>query len=564
MSQRAGSRARGYLSRGALLSLLLHVHLLAPIGVVIWIFAGRQQAAREAQRAQEIDVEFQDATAAELPKDLPPIEPPPDQLRAAQASAAEAEGRSRTRRSRRRRRSRSRKDEAREEDRAAAARAEAAGAAAAAARALQKAHEKIVDQETEKKVEPPPDAKYLAQNNHRAAKETRARDTNAREAQKSETAEDNRARPPARQGQDRGARGPEVGAGSQGARRHAAREPAGRRRRTNGSDAPKSLLALRDPAPRNARADARDRRSFAARRPPTATSRCRAPRRGAPADPARVKAGDKVKLALCAEGLRVPVRRRRRGGAPPGADAAVDATGEVRSSKVARVQAALENFVPEVKPGNTDGAEHARGAVRRIHRAHAPEHSQAVGLRCSWRTGTSCRGRARSTTPSWRRRWRWCSTATGRSTRSRSCAPPGTWRFDAAAIDVALHRRAVSRSAARDPLARRQDLRSLDTSTATNASARPRSRDYFILAEKPHRGRRAASSTGPSPHAMAVAPRAMRPVRRARRRGDAPGRAAPSRPPRPTRRARRDARSRRRRSRRRRSRRRRAVRGRGA
>ena len=80
MSQRAGSRARGYLSRGALLSLLLHVQLLLPIGVLIWIFAGRHEAAREAQRAQEMDVEFQDATAAELPKDLPPIEPPPDQL----------------------------------------------------------------------------------------------------------------------------------------------------------------------------------------------------------------------------------------------------------------------------------------------------------------------------------------------------------------------------------------------------------------------------------------------------------------------------------------------------
>jgi hypothetical protein len=80
MSQRAASRTRGFLSRGALLSLLLHVQLLTPIGVVIWIFAGRQQAAREAQRAQEMDVEFQDASAAQLPKDLPPIEPPPEQL----------------------------------------------------------------------------------------------------------------------------------------------------------------------------------------------------------------------------------------------------------------------------------------------------------------------------------------------------------------------------------------------------------------------------------------------------------------------------------------------------
>ena len=54
MSQRAGSRARGYLSRGALLALLLHVHLLTPIGLAVWIFAGRQEAAREAQKAQEV------------------------------------------------------------------------------------------------------------------------------------------------------------------------------------------------------------------------------------------------------------------------------------------------------------------------------------------------------------------------------------------------------------------------------------------------------------------------------------------------------------------------------
>src|SRR5262245_20814081 len=81
MSQRPGSRARGYLSRGALLSLLLHVHLLTPIALAAWIFGGRQEAAREAQRAQEVDVEFKDVTTAELPKDLPPIDPaPPDQL----------------------------------------------------------------------------------------------------------------------------------------------------------------------------------------------------------------------------------------------------------------------------------------------------------------------------------------------------------------------------------------------------------------------------------------------------------------------------------------------------
>ena len=94
MSQRAGSRARGYLSRGALLALLLHVHLLAPIGVAIWVFGGRQEAAREAQRAQEVDVEFRDVTAAELPKDLPPIDPAqPDQLEPPKPPAPRAQAR---------------------------------------------------------------------------------------------------------------------------------------------------------------------------------------------------------------------------------------------------------------------------------------------------------------------------------------------------------------------------------------------------------------------------------------------------------------------------------------
>ena len=37
MSQRARSRARGFLSRGALLSLLVHAHLLAPIGIIMFL-----------------------------------------------------------------------------------------------------------------------------------------------------------------------------------------------------------------------------------------------------------------------------------------------------------------------------------------------------------------------------------------------------------------------------------------------------------------------------------------------------------------------------------------------
>jgi len=74
MQQRLGKRARGYLSRGALIALLLHVNVLAPLGIAAWIFGGRE----EAQRNEEVDVAFQAADQTDLPADLPPIEPTPE------------------------------------------------------------------------------------------------------------------------------------------------------------------------------------------------------------------------------------------------------------------------------------------------------------------------------------------------------------------------------------------------------------------------------------------------------------------------------------------------------
>ena len=88
MSQRPVLRVRGHLPRGALLSLLLHFHLLVPIGLAAWIYGGRQQAVREAEKAQEVDVEFKDVTAEELPPDLPSIRSAPGSARGAEAAAA--------------------------------------------------------------------------------------------------------------------------------------------------------------------------------------------------------------------------------------------------------------------------------------------------------------------------------------------------------------------------------------------------------------------------------------------------------------------------------------------
>ena len=84
----------GILSRGALISLLLHLNLVAPLVIAAWVYGGRE----EAQRAEEVDVAFQEPTTSELPPDLPPIEPTP-------RAAMRAGGRRRRRRPRRRSRS---------------------------------------------------------------------------------------------------------------------------------------------------------------------------------------------------------------------------------------------------------------------------------------------------------------------------------------------------------------------------------------------------------------------------------------------------------------------------
>ena len=74
MQQRSATRARGHLSRGALISLLVHLNLVAPLVIAAWIYGGRE----EAQRAEEVDVAFQDASDTVLPADLPPIESTPE------------------------------------------------------------------------------------------------------------------------------------------------------------------------------------------------------------------------------------------------------------------------------------------------------------------------------------------------------------------------------------------------------------------------------------------------------------------------------------------------------
>ena len=345
MSQRARSRARGYLPLGALFALLVHVQVLAPIGAAIWFFARRQQSEREARRAQEMDVEFKDVTAAELPKDLPPIEPPADEL--APTTKQPPPKPKPIAREKKREDKPAPQDKPQDTPEKKVVAEPAKPEPPPPPPEQREGHEKIVDQENDKNEPPPPEANYLAQNNHHTADETRATETTLEkkrhdDKKKNELPTDEKDKIADLEDQKSalGRKAPDVTP-------HENPQVAEAEKK----NAPKNLLALRDPAPRTHELtpETADPSLPKAADGDIAMAR---PARGAPADPSRVKSGDKVKLALAQKDFEYLF----------GADAEAERrlAEKHRSTrkgklaeKVARVQAALENFVPEVRPGNT-------------------------------------------------------------------------------------------------------------------------------------------------------------------------------------------------------------------
>src|SRR5262245_60665705 len=171
-------RPRAHLGRGALFSILLHANLLVPLALAAWIYGGREEAARP----DEVDVAFENVTPEELPADLPPLEPlPPD------ADKKKPKPNPRTPLAEQK------KDKQKKEEKPEPEvvtpplppmpEPEPTPPPPPPER---RDHEKMVDLDNDKEVEPPPDAKYLAQKNNRAAEETRATDTNLEKAQRGE------------------------------------------------------------------------------------------------------------------------------------------------------------------------------------------------------------------------------------------------------------------------------------------------------------------------------------------------------------------------------------------
>ncbi|MEA2699489.1 MAG: hypothetical protein QOI66_3760 [Myxococcales bacterium] len=349
---------RGQLGRGALLALLGHGLLLAPLVVLTLVNAARE----EAQRAEEVDVAFQSVSPDELPADLPPIEDltqpppalsdrsPPDRKKPKLAP----------------------KEKDKQKDKPAKPVPPSKPEPEVKIPPLppmpkeappppppppeRKAHEKMVDLDNDKDVPPPKDAKFLAQKNNRAEVETRATDTNLEKAQKGA---ESSAAPSERHDQEIGDDKAKIADLDKIQSAEGKKAPAvtphinPELSQEEPSPSPnKSLLALRDPAPRRHELTPE---TVDPSLPRTADGDIAMPNnqpmRGKPKDSSALTKGKRMKLALTGNDYEYLF----------GADAAAERrlAQKERSQKLgkfqkrqARLQSALENFIPEVKPGN--------------------------------------------------------------------------------------------------------------------------------------------------------------------------------------------------------------------
>src|SRR4051794_2375809 len=182
MPEAKETRLRGHLGRGVLIAFWLHAQIFVPLLIMIFVYAARE----EAQRAEEVDVAFRDANNEELPPDLPAVDDTPPPPRATPEKPEEA----------RKREGKKKKDKkpvklAEKQPPPEKQKPEPEGPGPPMPpmpkpeipKPVDRSPQKMVDLDNDKQVEPPPDAKFLAQKNNRAEVETRATDTNLQKAQ---------------------------------------------------------------------------------------------------------------------------------------------------------------------------------------------------------------------------------------------------------------------------------------------------------------------------------------------------------------------------------------------
>lgn len=340
------SRARGHLGRGALFSLLLHLQVIAPLVIAAVVYGGRE----EAERAEEVDVGFEDVSPEDLPKDLPSIDSPQDQLKPLEPEAKKPKVADLKRKDPEKPPEKPREKQ-KPEPEIVAPPPPQAEAPPPPQPQPQRAHEKLVEINDPEHEQKPDDAKFLAEKNHKVAEETRARETNLEADGRGK----NEASAPS-ENQD-----PEVGGEKERIRQRQDRESAAGRQAPNVTphqnpelaspeqERSKSLLTLRDPAPR-AHEITPETADPSLPRAADGFVRAPAPARGDTARADRAS-GKKVKLSLAGRDYEYLF------GESAAADRKISQTlASMRKGRFqkrqSQVRSALENFIPEVKPGN--------------------------------------------------------------------------------------------------------------------------------------------------------------------------------------------------------------------
>src|SRR3954453_19490239 len=137
----------GHIGRGFFLSFLVHSSLIFPFIALAIVFARREAA------EADLDVRFEDVNPAELPENLPPLSPEdvnaPEPLPRKPSKVAQREA----------------KDIQAQPDKLEPA-PEPQPQQPPPPKPQDKSHQKMVDLDMGQEVEPPPDAKYLAQKNN--------------------------------------------------------------------------------------------------------------------------------------------------------------------------------------------------------------------------------------------------------------------------------------------------------------------------------------------------------------------------------------------------------------
>ena len=335
-SDGTSDRRPKHLGRGVLFALSIHGAILFPLLVVVFVMAARE----DARHADEVSMSFEEVAPGDLPSDLPPLDQPAPKPKKKATTLAEEKVKP------------AEKDVEPEEMPKPVAETPEEQPPPPPPPKVERQHEKMVDLDMGKEVEPPPEAKYLAEKNNRAEVETRAERTNLEREQKggeSSSPSDNKDKDVgddkdkvARLEDQKSKQGREAPDVTPHVKQELAQAPAEERR---------SLLAMRDLAKRlhevtpetvdpSLPADPDGMREL-----PEQDLRTMKDLKG--------RAGQAAKMSLRLSGKQYHYLF--------GEDAeAAERFAQTQKSKkvgrfaarLGRVQSALENFIPEVKPGN--------------------------------------------------------------------------------------------------------------------------------------------------------------------------------------------------------------------